>query len=458
MSTTFTENIANLDRNRVLHPFTSIADHVETGPTVMQKANGIYITDDYGREYIDGMAGLWCVNVGWGRQSIVDAITEQANKMAYYHSFASMSNEPSILLADKVVSMAPGNMSHVFFGQSGSDANDTNVKIVWHYNNLRGRADKKKIISRWRAYHGVTVAAAGLTGLDSLHKAFDIPLPMIRHVSAAHYYRNAKPGMSEEEYSAQLASELEEMIIAEGPDTVGAFIAEPIMGAGGVIVPPKGYFKAIQEVLRKYDVLMIADEVICGFGRCGTMFGSEYFDITPDIVTVAKGLTSGYIPMSGSLISGDIWDVLLESSPSIGAFSHGYTYSGHPVAAAAGLANLAIIEEENLVGNAATVGAYFQRRLRETFADHPLVGEVRGVGLIAAIEFVADKATKEPFDPGRKLGPKLASLCLEEGVISRALPQSTAMSFSPPLSITEVECDEMLARFGRAVARWAAEL
>jgi len=451
-------SIEEMGKRSLWHPFTALAAHLESGPKVITEAKGVRIKDSHGHEYIDGMAGLWCVNVGWGREEMVTAIAEQARKLAYYHAFASMANEPAIQLADRVKQVVPGQMSKVFFGCSGSDANDTNVKIVWYYNNLRSKPKKKKIISRYRAYHGVTVAVAGLTGLDDMHKAFDVPLPTIRHTSTPHFYHQAEPGMTELEFSQKLAGELEQLILDEGPDTVAAFIAEPVMGAGGVLVPPEGYFEAIQPILRKYDILMIVDEVICGFGRCGAWFGSDVFNIDPDIMTIAKGLTSGYVPMSGSVISEKVWDVLLTGSPEMGAFAHGYTYSAHPVAAAAGLANLDIIERENLVAHADQVGNYFQQKLREAVAEHPLVGEVRGIGLVAAVELVKDKATKAPFPLDLKLGPRLAQLCMAEGLIIRALPQATALSFSPPLVITEAECDEMIVSFSRALNQLTDEI
>ncbi len=444
-------SLEELDKQNFLHPFTSIATHLETGPRVIVEGEGVYITDNHGNKYLDAMAGLWCVNIGWGREEMVEAIANQSRTLSYFHTFASMSNEPAIRLAERLLKLSPGNMSKVFFGNSGSDANDTNVKLIWYYNNLRGNPKKKKIISRWGSYHGVTVAAASLTGLTNTHKAFDVPLPQILHTENPHYYFNAPEGMSEREWSQHLAGKLEALILAEGPDTVAAFIAEPIMGAGGVIVPPEGYFEAVQAVLQKYDVLMVADEVICGFGRCGRWFGSEPFGIEPDIVTIAKGLTSGYVPLSGSMISEKIWQVLKEESPQIGVFGHGFTYSAHPLAAAAGNANLDIIERENLVGRAAKTGDYFQQKLRDTFAEHPLVGEIRGMGLIAAIELVQNKATKKPFPLELKVAPGMAQLCIQEGLISRSLPQSNAMAFSPPLVITETECDEVIAKFSRAL-------
>jgi L-2,4-diaminobutyrate transaminase len=344
-------------------------------------------------------------------------------------------------------------MSKVFFGNSGSDANDTNVKLVWYYNNLRGKPQKKKIISRKRAYHGVTVAAASLTGLPMVHAAFDLPLKGVLHTETPHYYWNAEPGQSEEEFSKSLAEKLEQLILAEGPETVAAFIAEPVMGAGGVVTPPKGYFREVQKVLKKYDVLMIADEVITGFGRTGNWFGCQTYDIEPDIVTIAKGLTSGYVPLAGSMIGPKIWDVLVSGTPELGAFAHGYTYSAHPVAAAAAMANLDIFEREDLVGKSAKTGAYFQKRMREKVGNHPLVGEVRGVALMCGVELVASKAKKEPFPLTLKIGPRLNNLCIEEGLITRALMGCNAMAFSPPLVITESECDEIVARFSRALDR-----
>ena len=451
-------SLEEMDKQSFLHPYTALKDHNENGPTIVASANGVKVTDTKGKEYIDAMAGLWCVNIGWGRDEVVEAITEQASKLAYYHSFASMANEASIRLADRILRLVPDNMSKVFFGNSGSDANDTNVKLVWYFNNLRGKPEKKKIIGRHRGYHGVTVAAASMTGIPMVHKAFDIPLPQMRHTLMPHYYANAEPGMSELDFSKHCAAKLEEMIIAEGPDTVAAFIAEPVMGAGGVVPPPEGYFQQVQAVLSKYDILMIADEVITGFGRTGNWFASETYDIKPDIMTIAKGLTSGYIPMSASIISEDIWQVLMNGTPEMGAFAHGYTYSAHPIAAAAAMANIDIMERENLPANAARIGTYFQNKLRKEIADHPLVGDVRGVALLGGVELVADKVKKTELDTSLKAAPTLAKYCVEEGLISRALMQMNALSFSPPLIITESEVDEVVARFQRALNRLTDEL
>ena len=451
-------SLEEMDKQSFLHPYTPLKDHFENGPTIVSAAKGVKITDTKGKEYIDSMAGLWCVNIGWGRDEVVEAIAEQASKLAYYHSFASMANEASIRLADRLLRLLPDNMSKVFFGNSGSDANDTNVKLVWYFNNLRGKPDKKKIISRERGYHGVTVAAASLTGIPMVHKAFDVPLSPMRHTVMPHYYAKAEAGMSELDFSKYCAAQLEEMILAEGPDTVAAFIAEPVMGAGGVVPPPEGYFQEIQAVLRKYDVLLIADEVITGFGRTGKWFASETYDIEPDIMTLAKGLTSGYIPMSASVISEDIWQVLMNGTPEMGAFAHGYTYSAHPIAAAAAMANLDIMEREDLPTNSSRMGTYFQNKLKQELADHPLVGDVRGVALVAGVELTADKPGKSAFDPSLKVAPKLAKYCIEEGLISRALMQMDALSFSPPLVINEGEVDEAIGSFQRALNRITDEL
>jgi L-2,4-diaminobutyrate transaminase len=451
-------SLETLDKERILHPATSIADHLEKGPRIMAEGRGITLTDSQGRRYLDAVAGLWCVNIGYGRTEVVDAMAAQARRLAYYHTFSSMSNEPQIRLADRLLGLAPGKLCRVFFGNSGSDANDTQVKLVWYYNNLRGRPRKKRIIARLQAYHGTTVASASLTGLPAFHRAFDLPVGQILHAATPHYYRYGAPGQSEAEYARGLARELEQLIEHEGPDTVAAFIAEPVMGAGGVLVPPTGYFQEVQAVLRRHDVLMIADEVICGFGRLGRLFGCEVYGIEPDLMTVAKGLTSGYFPLSGVLLSEPVWDVLRGASRDIGTFAHGFTYSGHPIGAAAALANLDIILGEDLVGNAERVGSHLQTRLRAMFDAHPLVGEVRGVGLIAGIELVADRASKRPFDSEKKVASRVAQRCLEEGLIVRALPAGDVLAFSPPLCITREEVDEIVTRFGRGLDAVADEL
>jgi L-2,4-diaminobutyrate transaminase len=382
----------------------------------------------------------------------------QSRRLAFYHTFSSMSNEPQIRLADRLLGLAPGRMSKVFFGTSGSEANDTQVKLVWYYNNLRGRPRKKKIIARRDGFHGSTVAAGSLTGIEAFHRAFDLPLPQILHTSPAYYYRHGAPGQSEEDYSTGLAAELEQLIQREGPDTVAAFIAEPVMGAGGVVPPPRGYFEKVQRVLRAHDVLMIVDEVICGFGRLGRMFGSEVYGIEPDLITVAKQLTSGYFPLSACLVSEEIWSALRDGSPEIGPFAHGFTYSGHPVGAAAAMANLDIVLGEDLVGNAARMGPYLQERLRTALADHSLVGDVRGVGLIAGVELVADKAARRSFDPELRVGLRVAQRCMEDGLIVRPLPGGHVIALSPPLCITRAQVDQVVDGLARGLDRVRDEL
>ncbi|TCT09893.1 L-2,4-diaminobutyrate transaminase [Tepidamorphus gemmatus] len=451
-------SVEELDRQSVFHPFTALAQHNESGPRIMVSGSGVRLKDRAGREYIDALAGLWCVNIGYGRTEIAEAVDRQLRELPYYHSFASMGTEPAAHVADRLKRMLPGEMGRVFFGLSGSDANDTQVKLVWYYNNLLGRPRKKKIIARKRAYHGVTVAAASLTGLPVLHNAFDLPIDRILHTVTPHHYWNAEPGMSEEDFARHCAAELDALIEREGPDTVAAFIAEPVMGAGGVIVPPKGYFQEIQKVLKKHDVLMIADEVICGFGRLGRMFGCEVFGIEPDMVTVAKGITSGYVPLSASVVSEKMWQVLMEESRTLGVFGHGYTYTAHPVSCAAAMANLDILEGEKLADRAAETGAYMQTLLRETFEGQPAIGEVRGIGLIAAVELVADPAARTPFDPALKVAGRVAARALDNGLITRALPNGDSLAFSPPLVISRADVEACVERLAASIAGVRDEL
>lgn len=440
-----------------LAPFTPIPATIGAGPRVIVKGKGARVWDSDGKEYLDMMAGLWCVDIGYGREEMADAISQQVKDLCYYTCFQNNANAPAIELADKVASLTPEHLNKVFFGLSGSDCNDTNVKIVWYYNNLLGRPQKKKIISRKMGYHGVTVAAASMTGLPPLHLQFDVPLDNGRfvHVSKPHYWLNAPAGMSERDYSASLAKELEDTILREGPDTVAAFIAEPVMGACGVVPPPEGYFEAIMPVVRKYDLLFICDEVITGFGRLGTWFGADYYDLKPDIMTLAKGLTSGYVPMGASVISDAIWEVLKDGAAQVGPLSHGFTYSGHPVAAAAGLKNLEIFERESLVENARTVGAYMQQQLDEHIAPHPLVGEKRGLGNVAAIELFKNKETKEPF-PAPGQATRLTQIAAGLGLIFR--PVVNIGIWSPPHILTKADVDEAVDKLKQSLDTLADEL
>jgi len=447
-----------LDKRYMFHPFTALADHEKNGPLVISRGQGVWLEDIDGNSYIDAMAGLWCVNIGYGRREIADALHAQALKLPYYHGFSSMSSEPPILLAERLIESAPVPMSKVFFGNSGSDANDTQVKLVWYYNNARGLPAKKKIIARKRGYHGVTVMSGGLTGLPGLHAGFDLPLPFVKHTTTPHRLWDALPGESDADFSARLAADLEALILAEGPDTVAAMIMEPVMGAGGVIVPPDGYYPAIQAVLDRYDVLCIADEVICGFGRLGTRFGTQAMGMKPDLITVAKGITSAYVPLSACMVSEKVWRVIVEGGGKYGAFGHGYTYTAHPLAAAVALVNLDIIDRERLIDAAGERGAQMHALLRQAFSDHPLVGEVRGKGFVGAVEFVASRDPMRAFDPALKVGPRVVKAALRKGLITRALPNADTISFSPPLTMSEAEVAEMVARARAAVDEVAVEL
>lgn len=431
-----------------LHPYTNLKKHETEGPLVITEGKGIYVYDENGKEYIEGLAGLWCTSLGFGEERLVEAAARQMKRLPYYHIFNHKSHDVGAELAERLIGLMPIKMSKVFFNNSGSEANDTAVKMVWYYNNALGRHRKKKIISRMRGYHGVTVATASLTGLLNNHRDFDLPIANIRHADCPHYYRFAKPGESEENFATRLADSLEAQILREDPETVAAFIAEPVMGAGGVIVPPKSYFEKVQKVLKKYDVLLIADEVICGFGRTGNMFGTETFGLQPDIMTMAKALSSAYLPISATVVNDGIYQSLVAQSEKIGVFAHGYTYSGHPVACAVALETLKIYEERNIVAQVRKVSPLLLNGLRR-FADHPLVGEVRGVGLLAGVELVKDKATKTPFEAKQGIGALFAAKAQENGLIIRAVFDTIALC--PPLIITGDEIDEMLRRFGKTL-------
>jgi L-2,4-diaminobutyrate transaminase len=450
------DELADLDRSHVFHPFTSIVQQQARGPRILAEGKGVWVRDAEGRELLDAMAGLWCVHAGYGRDEIAEAMADQARRLAYAHGFLAQANEPAVRLAARLAALTPDGLDRAFFCNSGSEANDTIVKLVWYHWNLRGRPEKKKLIARHGGYHGVTLGATSLSGLPAMHALFDAPLPRFLHVRKPHYYREAEPGESERDFAARLARELEAVIVAEGADTVAAFVGEPLMAAGGVIPPPEGYWPAVQEVLERHEVLLVADEVVCGFGRLGVPFGSQRFDLRPDFMTVAKGLTSAYFPVSAAVVSDRVWGVLAAGSPEHGPVAHGHTTSLHPVGAAAALANLDILEREGLLGRAAEVGPAFQARLRAAVGDHPLVGEVRGEALIAAVELVADRESRRPFPPERQVGLRLHERCLEEGLVVRAL--GDALAFSPPLVIGEDELLEAVRRFERGLDRLHAEL
>jgi L-2,4-diaminobutyrate transaminase len=444
--------LADIDRQSLFHPATSIADHLEHGPLIAEKAKGIWVQDQTGRNLMDFGAGLWCVNVGYGRPELADAAADAIRNLSYFPLFFSHSNEPVIRLADRILSQfhehaGARHLSKVFFGSSGSDANDTNFKLVRYYNNLRKLPRKKKIISRWGAYHGSTLASASLTGIPGYHKAFDIPGPDVIHASCPHYYRFGNEGETEDQFTDRMVGEIKDIISREGADTVAAFIAEPIMGTGGVILPPRGYFEKLQAVLDENDILFIADEVISGLGRIGQYYATGMFSLKPDIVTLAKGLTSAYFPLSASVVSDRIWQVLRETSPETGPFMHGFTYSGHPVGGAIAMANLDIIEREGLIENSKKMGTLLIDRLRERIVDHPYVGDVRGVGLMVGVEFVADKKSRRPFKAGAYPHRLVQLQAARRSLLVRALPYGCVTSMSPPLSISAEEVDEGLNRY-----------
>ncbi|MCW3474185.1 aspartate aminotransferase family protein [Limobrevibacterium gyesilva] len=457
MTPPLVNSAAARDIANTLHPYTDLKLHQEVGPMVISRGEGVRVWDENGKGYIESVAGLWCAALGFSNERLVQAATNQMRKLPFYHAFTAKSHEPMIDLAEMLIQRAPVPMSKAFFANSGSEANDTAIKMVWYFNNAVGRPKKKKIIGRIKGYHGITLAAASLTGLPANHRSFDVPLPGFLHTMAPHYYHAGLPGESEEEFATRCADELEKLILAEDPDTVAAMWAEPIMGAGGVILPPKGYFEKIQAVLRKYDVLLVADEVICGFWRTGNYWGSTTLNVQPDILTCAKALSSSFLPISAVLVNERVFQGLADESHKIGTFGHGYTYSGHPVPAAVAVETLKIYDETRIGDHVGDVGPYMQAELRRRFANHPLVGEVRGVGLIGAVELVADKATHKNFDPAHKVGARLVKLTEANGVIGRALP-GDALAFSPPLIITRAEIDEMLDAVGKSLDELAVQL
>ena len=443
------------DRESFFHPSTHLAEFARgnVAQRIITGGTNCHIEDRDGNRLLDAFAGLYCVNVGYGRQDIADAIADQARELAYYHSYVGHGTEASITLAKMIMDRAPAHMSKVYFGLSGSDANETNVKLIWYYNNILGRPEKKKIISRWRGYHGSGLMTGSLTGLHLFHNKFDLPLSQVIHTEAPYYFRRPDLAMSEADFVAHCVSELEALIENEGTDTIAAFIGEPVLGTGGIVPPPAGYWEAIQKVLEKHDILLVADEVVTGFGRLGTMFGSEHYGLRPDLITIAKGLTSAYAPLSGSIVSEKMWKVLEQGTDENGAIGHGWTYSAHPIGAAAGVANLKLIDELNLVQNAGEVGAYLNKVMAEAVGDHAHVGDVRGEGMLCAVEFVKDCDSRTFFDASDKVGPQLASALLEQNVIARAMPQGDILGFAPPFCLTRAEADEIADKTASAVKK-----
>ena len=443
-------NMARRDVQSLLHPYTNLKRHEETGPMIITHGRGIYLYDDAGREYIDGFAGLWCAALGHGNEELIEAARTQMERVAFTHLFAHKSNEPAIELAEKLKELAPCPASKVLFCSSGSEANDMQIKLSWYAANARGEPERKKIISRRGAYHGVTVAAGSLTGLSFVQGGFDLPVnERFLYARTPYYYREAEPGETEEEFTARLAAELEEMILREGPETIAMFIAEPVMGAGGVYTPPEGYFPAVSRVLEKYGIRFVSDEVICGFGRTGEWFGCQTYGARPTSISMAKALTSAYVPLGAITVEEDIYEALKEESARRGMFGHGFTYTGHPVACAVALKAIEIYERENLPQQVKQKAKAFEQRFR-ALAEHPLVGDVRAKGLVGAVELVADKATKRPFSPEVGIGARVAALAEQEGLIPRAVAGHN-IALCPPLIITEEEIDEMFDRLERAL-------
>lgn len=431
-----------------IHSQTNLSLHEQVGPTVMVRGEGIYTWDDQGKRYLDAMSGMWSAALGYSEERLVNAATRQMQALPYHQNFAHRSTEPAIQLAERLIRLAPVPMSKVLFACSGSEANDTAIKLAWYYWSAVGQPQRRKIISRNRAYHGTTIASASLTGLPHLHQDFGLPLPGFLHVTCPHYYREGLPGESEEAFSTRLAAELEALIEREGADTIAAFFAEPLMGTGGVITPPAGYFEKIQAVLKRHGILLVADEVICGFGRTGNWWGSQTFGLQPDMLTCAKALSASYLPISALMISEGIYQAMRSQSEKIGVFGHGFTYGGHPVPAAVALECLNIYQERQLPEHAQRVGARLGAGLRK-LAEHPLVGEVRGAGLMWGVELVADKASKTAFPREWKVGLAASQQTEAHGVTARSLNDSVV--FAPPLIITEAEVDLVLEAFGKGL-------
>ena len=439
------------DVANVLHGYTNLRRHEQEGPTVIVRGEGIYVHDARGKRYLDGLSALWNAALGFGEERLAEAASRQMRQLGCYHNFSHMHHQPGVELAEKLIELMPVPMSKVFFTCSGSEANDTQVKLAWYINNALGRPDKKRIIARENSYHGVTIAAASLSGLRNLHQNFDVPIDRILHTTFASHFHGAEAGEDEEAYASRLAAELEKLIVDTGPETVAAFVAEPIVGGGGLYVPPRTYFEKIQAVLEKYDILFVADEVICGFGRTGNWFGCEAVNARPDSMSIAKNLSAGYAPIAATVISEPMYDALRIGSDKLGAFSHGFTFGGHPVSCAVALEAISIYEERDVVGHVRRVGPYLMRRLRERFGDHPLVGDIRGVGLLVGMELVADRASRRGFGPTDGVGKHLADRALEHGLIVRCVAGTDIVTIAPPLIITEPEIDELVELLGRAM-------
>ncbi|MEX0502269.1 aminotransferase [Alphaproteobacteria bacterium LSUCC0719] len=441
-----------------LHPYTKPAMLADTGPHIMAKGSGVFVHDESGTRFYEGMSGLWCTSLGFSEPELVKAAIDQFEKLPFYHSFAGKTVGPAIDLAEHLISIAPpaadgSSFSKAFFCSSGSEANDTAIKMVWYYQAARGKPEKRKIISRRRGYHGVTMAAASMTALAYAQDGFGLPLDFVKHTTSPCFYNEGLEGETEAEFAKRCADELDELICAEGPETVAALFAEPVMGAGGVIIPPEGYFAEIRRVLEKHDVLLVADEVICGFGRTGHMWGSQAMDVRPDMLTCAKALSSAYLPISAVLMSDRVYETLASQADSLGIFGHGYTYSAHPVCAAVALRAQQLMQERDILGHVKDLAPRFAERVKR-MDRFDFIGNTRAIGLIGAMEFSSDAATRGKFDPAVKIAAQAAAAIQENGVILRALP-GDIVGFCPPLVITRAELDDMFDRIDDGMDRFA---
>ncbi|MFP5405419.1 MAG: aminotransferase [Gammaproteobacteria bacterium] len=437
------------DIAHLIHPYTDLDVHADRGPVVIERGEGPYVFDSEGKRYLEGMAALWCVSLGFSEPRLVEAAERQLRTLPYYHVFNHRSHPQAIELAARLTAIAPPGLNQVLFANSGSEANDSAIKLAWYYNNALGRPKKKKIVSRWGAYHGVTIGAGSLTGVPAMHVDFDLPIANVIHAEQPSWYHGARPGESREAFGTRMVAQFEALIEREGGDTIAAFIAEPVIGSGGgVVIPPPGYFDGIQALLRKHDILLIADEVMTGFGRTGRMWGSEHFGLKPDMMTVAKALSSAYMPISGLLLTDAIHDAMKTESRKVGFFAHGVTYSAHPVCAAVANETLKIYEERDIVGHVQRIAPRFMERLRR-FEDHALVGETRGIGLLGAIEITRDKTTREGFELTSGIGPFLQGRAMEHGVIVRAIRNCVAVC--PPLIVNEAQIDELFDGLEKAL-------
>ncbi|XP_074294257.1 gamma aminobutyrate transaminase 1, mitochondrial-like [Silene latifolia] len=433
----------------MLAPFTAGWQTADTDPLVIDKSEGCYVYDSNGKKYLDSLAGLWCTALGGNEPRLIDAATKQLKTLPFYHSFWNRTTKVSLDLAEELLeTFTARKMAKAFFVNSGSEASDTQVKLVWYYNNALGRPNKKKFIARSKSYHGSTLIAASLTGLPALHQQFDLPAPFVLHTDCPHYWRYHLPGETEEDFATRLAKNLEDLILKEGPETIAAFIAEPVMGAGGVIPPPATYFEKIQAVVKKYDILFIADEVVCAFGRLGEMFGSDKYNIKPDLVSLAKALSSAYMPIGAVLVSPEISEVIHSQSNKLGSFSHGFTYSGHPVSCAVALEALKLYKERNIVERVRSLTPQFQDGLR-AYTDSPIMGEIRGTGLILGTEFTENKSPNDPFPAEWGVGAYFGAQCQKNGMLVRVAGDSIMLC--PPLSISEGELDELISKYGQAL-------